>query len=73
MSYEDAIEAMRNRQVAPAPFERLKAKQDASPSLPARSVRIASRATFVAALGFVAIFFRPARDPDKRHIDVKRL
>mgnify|MGYP000391821280 CR=1 FL=1 len=59
MSYEDAIEAMRNRQVAPAPFERLKAKQDAAPSLPARSVRIASRATFVAALGFVAIFFRP--------------
>lgn len=60
MSYEDAIEAMRNRNVQPAPYEGLQEKQQGGGEvLTDRSRRVATVATVIAALGFVALVLRP--------------
>lgn len=61
MSYEDAIEAMRGRDVEPAPLASLqeKQKQSARP-MPIIGARTSTVATVVAALGFAALAVRPA-------------
>lgn len=60
MSFEDEIQAMRERQVEPAPFEQLLQKQAELPQEPRRLLSVASVATLIASLGFLVLFVRPA-------------
>ena len=60
MSYEDEIQAMRDRKVEPAPFERLADKQVAAPQIPRVRLSTAAVATVFAGLGFLMLFLRPA-------------
>ncbi len=60
MSYQDAIEAMRERSVQPAPIERLRVKQERADVLPKRVRSVARKATVVATLGFGVLFLRKA-------------
>lgn len=55
MSYEDALEAMRERTVEPAPIERLRDKQSRTEILTKGIRATASAATAVAVLGFVVL------------------
>lgn len=59
MSYEDALEAMRNREVDPPTFEHVKARHEQRTPLPRRSSSVARVATIFAGLGFVLLFVRP--------------
>ncbi|MGH1345160.1 MAG: pentapeptide repeat-containing protein [Nannocystales bacterium] len=59
MSYEDAVEAMRNRSVEPAPFERLAEKPEFVPPPVAGRFSIAAIATAVGSFGFFLLFVRP--------------
>jgi len=60
MSYEDEIQAMREHNVEPAPFERLAQKEAVTPPLPRRRMSVAAGATVCAGLAFMVLFVRPA-------------
>ena len=60
MSYDQALEAMRHRNVQPAPFERVQEKLEGKASLPRRGATVISVAAGVATLGFLALFVRPS-------------
>lgn len=59
MSYDQALEAMRHRNVQPVPFERVQEKLEGKASLPRRGATAISVAAGVATLGFLALFIRP--------------
>ena len=59
MNYEDAVEAMRSRNVQPAPFEGVWEKQQSRGDVLSKQVgTTATVATVIAALGFVALMLR---------------
>lgn len=60
MSYDEALEAMRHRNVQPMPFERVRKTLEGETPLPRRGATVISIAAGVATLGFLALFVRPS-------------